>query len=76
MAYNFLIAPDFSPERFAGWHMFNTLLQKRSGHDLHLVTPASHAEQEDSLPTLLMLPNSSVKMAIVPSLAPLANLMK
>ena len=49
MAYNFLIAPDFSQERFPVWHMFNTLLQKRSGHDLHLVTPASHAEQEDSL---------------------------
>jgi hypothetical protein len=23
----FLIAPDFAPERFAGWHMLNTLLQ-------------------------------------------------
>lgn len=31
MAHNFLIAPDFSPERFAGWHMFNTLLQKTLG---------------------------------------------
>lgn len=46
MAYNFLIAPDFSPERFAGWHMLNTLLQKRSDVAVHLVTPASHAEQE------------------------------
>ncbi|STZ08695.1 TRAP transporter solute receptor, TAXI family [Moraxella caprae] len=49
MAHNFLIAPDFSPERFAGWHMFNTLLQKRSGQALHLITPASHAEQENSV---------------------------
>lgn len=49
MAHNFLIAPDFSPERFAGWHMFNTLLQKRSGQALHLITPASHAEQEESV---------------------------
>ncbi|MDO5651104.1 MAG: PhnD/SsuA/transferrin family substrate-binding protein [Moraxella sp.] len=46
MAHNFLIAPDFSPERFAGWHMFNTLLQKRSDLAVHLLTPASHAEQE------------------------------
>lgn len=42
---NFLIAPDFSPENFAGWHMFNTLLQKRSGQSLHLITPASHEEE-------------------------------
>ncbi len=46
---NFLIAPDFSPENFAGWHMFNTLLQKRSGHSLHLITPVSHDEQQQIL---------------------------
>lgn len=45
MTYNFLIAPDFSPERFAGWHLLNTLLQKRSDLSLHLVTPASSNEQ-------------------------------
>jgi ABC-type phosphate/phosphonate transport system substrate-binding protein len=45
MTLNFLIAPDFSPERFAGWHMFNTLLQRRSGIKLHLLTPASPLEQ-------------------------------
>lgn len=49
MTYNFMIAPDFSPERFAGWHLLNTLLQKRSDVHLHLHTPASHAEQEDKL---------------------------
>lgn len=49
MAHNFLIAPDFSPERFAGWHMLNTLLQKRSDVAVHLVTPASHAEQEQAI---------------------------
>lgn len=49
MAYNFLIAPDFSPERFAGWHMLNTLLQKRSDVAVHLVTPASHAEQTTAI---------------------------
>lgn len=51
MAYNFLIAPDFSPERFAGWHMFNTVLQKRSDVAVHLVTPASHAEQDQAITT-------------------------
>ncbi len=45
MTLNFLIAPDFSPERFAGWHMLNTLLQRRSGFKLHLLTPASPPEQ-------------------------------
>lgn len=45
MTFNFLIAPDFAPERFAGWHMLNTALQKRSGLALHLLTPASAAEQ-------------------------------
>jgi phosphonate transport system substrate-binding protein len=45
--YNLLIAPDFSPERFAGWHMFNTLIQKRADIHMHLNTPTSSAEQED-----------------------------
>ena len=45
MTLNFLVAPDFAPERFAGWHMLNTVLQKRSGQGLHLQTPASAAEQ-------------------------------
>lgn len=49
MVYDFLIAPDFSPERFAGWHMFNTLLQKRSDLSFHLITPASHNEQAKSI---------------------------
>ncbi|MGM8897806.1 MULTISPECIES: phosphate/phosphite/phosphonate ABC transporter substrate-binding protein [unclassified Psychrobacter] len=45
--YNLLIAPDFSPDRFAGWHMFNTLIQKRADIHLHLNTPTSHVEQEE-----------------------------
>tara|TARA_R110002020_G_scaffold1649_15_gene7495 strand:- start:4062 stop:4796 length:735 start_codon:yes stop_codon:yes gene_type:complete len=46
-----LIAPDFSPERFAGWHMFNTLIQKRANLNMHLNIPASHAEQEQVINT-------------------------
>lgn len=45
MTLNFLVAPDFAPQRFAGWHMLNTALQKRAGIQLHLLTPASAAEQ-------------------------------
>ena len=45
--HNMLIAPDFSPERFAGWHMLNTLIQKRANINMHLNMPAAHAEQED-----------------------------
>lgn len=49
MTLNFLIAPDFSPERFAGWHMLNTALQRRSGIHLHLLTPATAHEQFEVL---------------------------
>ncbi|GBU15564.1 hypothetical protein AwPolaro_09420 [Polaromonas sp.] len=47
MILNFLMAPDVPPERFVGWHMLNTALQKRSGIRLHLLTPASAAEQAE-----------------------------
>ena len=49
MKLNFLIAPDFSPEHFGGWHLLNTVPQKRTGIHLHLVTPASALEQADML---------------------------
>lgn len=46
---NFLIAPDFSPEHFASWHLLNTVLQRRSGLHLHLLTPTSAHEQAELL---------------------------
>jgi len=49
VTFTFLVAPDFAPERFAGWHMLNTALQKRAGIHLHLLTPASAAEQASLL---------------------------
>ena len=49
MTINLLIAPDFAPERFAGWHMLNTFLQKSSGIAIHLDTPASAQEQNDKI---------------------------
>ncbi len=45
MNLNVLIAPDFAPEHFAGWHMLNTLMQRKTGLSLHLQTPASAGEQ-------------------------------
>ncbi len=49
MKLNLLIAPDFAPERFAGWHLLNTVLQKHSGLALSLLMPASAAEQAQLL---------------------------
>lgn len=49
MTLNFMIAPDFAPDRFAGWHMLNTVLQRRSGLGLHLLTPAGAREQAELL---------------------------
>ncbi len=46
-SYNMLIAPDFSPEHFAGWHLFNTLLQKRAKLNMRLNMPTSHSEQNE-----------------------------
>lgn len=47
MTINLLIAPDFAPERFAGWHMLNTLLQKHADLHIHLLTPASAHEEAE-----------------------------
>lgn len=49
MTMNFLIAPDFAPERFGGWHILNTTVQRRAGIQLHLLTPADAAEQAQLL---------------------------
>ena len=46
---HFLIAPDFPPENFAGWHLLNTLLQKITDNPIRLITPAGHREQMDVL---------------------------
>ncbi|MBD3613646.1 PhnD/SsuA/transferrin family substrate-binding protein [Kingella kingae] len=46
---HFLIAPDFAPESFAGWHLLNTLLQKITDNPIRLITPTGHREQMDIL---------------------------
>jgi len=64
---NFLIAPDFAPEHFAGWHMLGTWLQRKSGLRLHLLTPASAQEQaaklaEDAVDLLYANPFDAAKL--------------
>ena len=45
MTINFLIAPDFPPEYYAGWHFLNTRLQRLIDAPVHL-SMASNAEEE------------------------------
>lgn len=49
MSLNFLVAPDFAPQHFSGWHMLNTLLQRRTDIRMHLLLPDSAAEQAELL---------------------------
>ena len=46
---NLLITPDFPPEFFANWHMFNTQLQRALDTTIHLQTPAGYREQQELL---------------------------
>ena len=46
---NLLIAPDFPPEHFGGWHIFNTTLQRDTDNNIHLLTPHSAEEQQQML---------------------------
>ena len=46
---NLLITPDFPPEFFANWHMFNTQLQRALDTAIRLQTPTGYREQQDLL---------------------------
>ena len=46
---NLLIAPDFPPEHFGGWHIFNTTLRRDTDNNIHLLTPHSAEEQQQML---------------------------
>lgn len=48
---NFLIAADFPPANYAGWHLLNTLVQRRSGLRLRLLMPGDLKEQRQMLET-------------------------
>lgn len=46
---NLLVAPDFPPEHFGGWHVFNTALQRCTNNPIHLLTPSSADEMHKML---------------------------
>lgn len=46
MKIQLVIAPDFAPEHFAGWHLLNAALQKATGLPWHLSTPSNATEQQ------------------------------
>ena len=49
MSVNFLIAPDFPPEYFAGWHFMNARLQKMLDVNIHLLLPANSTEEQKEI---------------------------
>ncbi|MDF7675871.1 PhnD/SsuA/transferrin family substrate-binding protein [Neisseriaceae bacterium ESL0693] len=46
---NFLIAPDFSPEYFTGWHFLSTRLQRMIDLPIHLILPANATEERQQI---------------------------
>ncbi len=38
MPYQFTVSPDFGPDQLAGWHIFNTWLQRQLDTDIHFET--------------------------------------
>lgn len=49
MKLNLTVSPDFSPEKLAGWHIFNTWLQRRFNIACHLELFGSFAEQRQAI---------------------------
>ena len=49
MPYQFTVSPDFLPTQQPGWHIFNTLLQKNLGVDMHLELYDSFESQRDAI---------------------------
>lgn len=49
MPYQFTVSPDFTPEHIAGWHIFNTWLQKQLGEAIHLELYQSFDAQHEAI---------------------------
>ncbi len=47
--YNLTVSPDFKPDRIAGWYIFNTWLQKKTGLDIHLELYDNFEEQRSAI---------------------------
>jgi len=49
MTFNLTISPDFSPEKLAGWHIFNTWLQRKLDIACHLDLHNSFEAQRQAI---------------------------
>ncbi|NUE67055.1 PhnD/SsuA/transferrin family substrate-binding protein [Snodgrassella sp. ESL0253] len=49
MTINFLIAPDFPPKYYAGWHFLNTRLQRLIDAPVHLFMPSNTEEEQQEI---------------------------
>ena len=47
--FNLSVSPDFSPEKLASWHIFNTWLQKKLDIDCHLALFDSFEKQREAI---------------------------
>jgi len=49
MRYVMTVSPDFTPDRIAGWFIFNTWLQRQLGEQIHLELYPSFASQRKAI---------------------------
>ncbi|HID44729.1 MAG TPA: phosphate/phosphite/phosphonate ABC transporter substrate-binding protein [Chromatiaceae bacterium] len=49
MPYQFTVSPDFGPNQLAGWHIFNTWLQRQLDTDIHFETYDSFEAQRQAI---------------------------
>ncbi len=49
MSYQFTVSPDFGPDQLAGWHIFNTWLQRQLETDIHFETFDNFEQQRRAI---------------------------
>lgn len=49
MRYIMTVSPDFTPDRIAGWYIFNTWLQRQLGEHIHLELYPDFASQREAI---------------------------
>ncbi|WP_457673175.1 phosphate/phosphite/phosphonate ABC transporter substrate-binding protein [Thiolapillus sp.] len=49
MPYQFTVSPDFGPDQLAGWHIFNTWMQRQLETDIHFETFDSFDAQRQAI---------------------------
>lgn len=75
----FLVAADFSPISFGGWHLLNAHLQKVTDLPIHLIVAESRKEQKDGLcnqniPLIYADPMDAVQLVQAQGYLPVARL--